>query len=184
MNQSVTSRALLLAAAKELAYGQGLGHVNIRAVATACGVAVGSIYNYFPTKADLIAAVIEDFWRSAVDMEACTPDSGEAFPAYVERLYGVLAGKLSQFQSDWLAQISALGAEERQKGRALEAECFDHMTRGLLAALEACGTHSPLLATPADRSAFAAFVFRNMMGLLRQGAPDCGYLRRVLEALL
>lgn len=184
MNKTVTSREQLLAAAKDLAYAQGLSQVNIRAVAARCGVAVGSIYNYFPTKADLIAAVIEDFWRQAAHMETCVPAEGEPFPAYVSRLYAMLSRELSTFQSGWLSQMSALNAAERQKGRELEGKCFDHIKRGLLRALEACAPASPLCADGADRAAFVEFVFRNLMGLLRQGAPDCAYFRRILEEIL
>ena len=184
MNKSVTSREQLLAAAKEIAYGQGLPQVNIRAVAAKCGVAVGSIYNYFPTKADLIAAVIEDFWRQAAHMESCAPAPGEPFPAYVGRLYATLAGELSAFQSGFLRQMAALSADERQKGRALEEKCFEHIKHGLLHALDGRAGASPLLAAQADRAAFVEFVFYNLMGLLRQGAPDCAYFQRILEELL
>lgn len=179
MNKSVTSREQLLAAAKEIAYGQGLTHVNIRAVATKCGVAVGSIYNYFPTKADLVAAIIEDFWRQAIHREQCVPLENEPFPAYVERLYRELSGNLAAFQSGWLTQISALSTEERRKGRELEARCFSHMREGILAAL------------PRDSGPFsgretelADFVFRYMMALLREGKPDCAFLRALLQQLI
>lgn len=184
MNKSVTSREHLLAAAKELAYGQGLTAVNIRAVAANCGVAVGSIYNYFPTKADLIAAVIEDFWRQATHMETCLPGPGESFPVYVSRLYEMLSHDLSAFQSGFLRQMAALSATERQKGRELEGKCFDHIKQGLLHALAACGASSSLLAGESDQAAFVDFVFRNMMLLLRQGAPDCAYFQRILEKIL
>ena len=184
MNRTVTSREQLLAAAKEIAYGQGLSQVNIRAVASKCGVAVGSIYNYFPTKADLIAAVIEDFWRQAAHMESCVPGPGELFPAYVGRLYSELRRNLSAFQSGWLSQIAALGADERQKGRALEEKCFEHIKRGLLHALEGCPSASPLLADAEGQSAFVDFVFRNLLLLLRRGDSDCTYFQQILEALL
>lgn len=184
LNKSVTSREQLLDAAKGIAYRQGLAAVNIRAVASACGVAVGSVYNYFPTKSDLIAAVIEDFWRNSVHMERCVPIEGESFPAFVERLYADLAAQLAAFQADWLSQIAALGAEERRKGRALEAVCFDHMKRGLGMALSRSGAAGPLLEGEADRTAFIDLVFSTLMSLLRQGSADCAYFRRVLEQLV
>ena len=183
MNRTVTSREQLLAAAKEIAYGQGLSQVNIRAVASKCGVAVGSIYNYFPTKADLIAAVIEDFWRQAAHMESCVPGPGEPFPAYVGRLYSELRRNLSAFQSGWLSQIAALGADERQKGRALEERCFTHLKSGLLHALEG-DPAAPRSGPAAQKEDFVDFVFSNMMALLRAGREDCAYLRQLLEAVL
>lgn len=184
MNHAVTSRAELLSAARDIARESGLSQVNIRAVAARCGVAVGSLYNYFPTKADLIAAVLEDFWRTAIHVDACIPAPGEAFPAYVGRLYADLARSLAAFQSGWLSQLTAQGGEERQKGRALEAKCFDHMKRGIRAALDQSGAGGPVLATEEDRAAFVELVFSLLLSLLRQGQPDCAYLQRVLKALL
>lgn len=184
LHKSVTSREALLSAAKEITYGQGLSALSIRAVAAKCGVAVGSIYNYFPTKADLIAAVIEAFWQSVVHRERCVPMPGESFPTFVGRLYGNLAHNLVDFRSGWLVQISALSAQERQRGRELEARCFDHMKRGLEAALLSSGTTGPLLMCDEDRAAFVQFVFSSLLSLLRCGAPDCAYFQRVLEVLL
>lgn len=181
MNKSVTSREQLLGAAKEIAYRQGLSQVNIRAVAAKCGVAVGSIYNYFPTKADLIAAVIEDFWRSAAHRETCAAQPGEPYPDYVGRLYAQLARDLSAFQSNWLSQISALGAEERQKGRELETKCFAHLKEGLTHAM---ALDPRIAGRPDEWPALTDFTFRNMMSLLRLGAADCAYFQTVLDGYL
>ncbi|MEG0764847.1 MAG: helix-turn-helix domain-containing protein [Pseudoflavonifractor sp.] len=184
MNKIVTGRAQLLAAAKAIAYHDGLSQVNIRAVATRCGVAVGSLYNYFPTKADLIAAVIEDFWQQAIHRETCHPAPGEGFSAFVGRMYGDLSLSLSAFRSDWLQDISRLGAAERTAGRALESQCFAHMQQGLLLALRADPAAQLPPALAADPERFVAFVFRNLLGSLRAQEPDCGFLCALLNALL
>ena len=54
MNTVVTSREQILGAAKEIAALEGVAQISIRGVAKACGVSVGSIYNYFPTKSELV----------------------------------------------------------------------------------------------------------------------------------
>ncbi len=180
MNKSVTSRDQLLAAAKDIAFQQGLAQISIRAVAAQCGVAVGSIYNYFPTKADLIAAVIEDFWRQAAHREHCAPLLGEPFPDYVGRLYGELSANLAEFQSGLLAQMDALSAETREKGRALERRCFDHVRGQLASALAQVPPSPPFRGREAE---LADFTFRYMMALLREGAPDCAFLQTILAAL-
>lgn len=180
INKSITSRESILTAAKEIAFRQGLAQINIRAVAAQCGVAVGSIYNYFLTKSDLIAAVVEDFWRQAAHRETCVPRPGEPFPDYVGRLYGELSTHLSEFQSGLLAQMDALGTETREKSRVLEARCFDHIRDRLTTAL----LQAPGPTRFRGREAQVAdFTFRHMLSLLKEGAPDCAFLQEILAAL-
>ncbi len=59
MNKTVTSREAILAASQKLVMEKGLQAVNMRTVASVCGVAVGSVYNYFPSKAELLTATVE-----------------------------------------------------------------------------------------------------------------------------
>lgn len=66
MKHGLISREQLLKAAKALVLAEGADALNIRRLAAACGVAVGSIYNYFPAKSDLVAAVVGEFWREAI----------------------------------------------------------------------------------------------------------------------
>ena len=63
MNPVVTSKEEILKASRELIQQRGWSAVNIRTVAGACGVSVGSIYNYFDSKAALVSAVVESVWR-------------------------------------------------------------------------------------------------------------------------
>lgn len=183
MNRSVTSKEQLLSAAREMAYTNGLNSVNIRAVAARCGVAVGSIYNYYPTKADLIAAVIEDFWRQATHRDRCVPRLEEPFPDYVARLYEELRRELNDFQTGWLEQISTLNEEIRKKGRALEAKCFAHIKEAMVHALDQdvrVSEDSPAK----NREAFIEFVFHNLMLLLRSEQVSCQYFQQILARVL
>ena len=50
LNKTVTSREAILAASQKLVMEKGLQAVNMRTVASVCGVAVGSVYNYFSLK--------------------------------------------------------------------------------------------------------------------------------------
>ena len=62
MNTVVTSREEILKTSRELIQQQGWSAVNIRSVASACGVSVGSIYNYFDSKSALVGATVESVW--------------------------------------------------------------------------------------------------------------------------
>jgi AcrR family transcriptional regulator len=48
----------ILAAARALAAEGGMGSVQIAAVAERAGIAAGTVYRYFPSKTDLIAALV------------------------------------------------------------------------------------------------------------------------------
>lgn len=62
MNIVVTSKQDILEASRQLIQQQGWKAVNIRSVAAACGVSVGSIYNYYGSKQELVSDTIESIW--------------------------------------------------------------------------------------------------------------------------
>lgn len=64
-NRPVISKEQILDVAYEIATTKGLGALSIRAVAAACGVAVGTVYNSYPTKSDLVNDVVGRFWQRA-----------------------------------------------------------------------------------------------------------------------
>lgn len=57
-----TSKEEILKTSRVLIQQNGWEAVNIRAVAAACGVSVGCIYNYFGSKTDLVSAAVESIW--------------------------------------------------------------------------------------------------------------------------
>ena len=58
-----TSKADILKISRDLIQQNGWAAVNIRAVAAACGVSVGCIYNYFGSKTELVSAAVESIWN-------------------------------------------------------------------------------------------------------------------------
>lgn len=62
MKSQSISKQDILRASRELARTEGLAAINIRSVAAACGVSIGSIYNYFDSKSSLLNAVVASIW--------------------------------------------------------------------------------------------------------------------------
>ena len=52
-NQQVIDKDKLIDQAYSIAAREGISALSVRKLAAACGIAVGSVYMYFPTKADL-----------------------------------------------------------------------------------------------------------------------------------
>ena len=70
-------REKLLEEAKRQVEEQGYSAMTIRSVATACGVGVGTVYNYFPSKDMLVASFMLEDWLVCLGHieENCTEES-------------------------------------------------------------------------------------------------------------
>ena len=56
----------LLLEARQQIEQNGYGAVTIRSIAKGCGVGVGTVYNYFPSKEDLVATYLLSDWKRCV----------------------------------------------------------------------------------------------------------------------
>lgn len=57
----------ILSSAKKRMFQEGYSALSLRSVAKDCGMAVGTIYNYFENKDALIASIMLEDWRKALD---------------------------------------------------------------------------------------------------------------------
>ncbi len=145
-NRPVIQKEQILEAAYRIATTQGLGALSIRAVAAACGVAVGTVYHSYPTKSDLVNDVVGLFWQRAfagrmgaaegVGTASDEPCAGGDFVDFCRELAGEMARALEEFRSDFLDGLTALGAYDLAVARRREAESFAHVRQGLQVALE------------------------------------------------
>ncbi len=81
-------RRRIISAARELVSEGGLGAVQMSSVANAAGVATGTVYRYFPSKAELVAEVFRVVTQWEVDVMAQVAAT-DANPS--QRLEGAIA---------------------------------------------------------------------------------------------
>ena len=77
----------ILIAARDLAVEGGMAAVQIVAIAQRAGIAAGTIYHYFPSKIELVAALVEAL--SATEIEALRR-AGDAAPGPLSALTAVV----------------------------------------------------------------------------------------------
>ena len=95
-------RQEILKQAKIIMEHEGFKGLNMRTVAKECNFAVGTIYNYFPTKNDLLARLMEDYWGKYYGvLENIDQEELELLPK-LRKIYEQLEIFLNTFLETWL----------------------------------------------------------------------------------
>lgn len=117
----------LISEAKRQIEEAGYGAMTIRSVAKGCGVGVGTVYNYFPSKDDLLATYMLSDWNQCVtainavstysDLPApvvrCIHDQLREYARRHQTIFrdeaaaGAFAGSFSRYHSLLRQQLSA-----------------------------------------------------------------------------
>lgn len=173
MNTIVTSREAILEESRRIVMEQGIAAVNMRSVAKACGVAVGSLYNYFPSKADLISAAVEDVWRDIFHMPGGTSDFS-SFIDCLTWLWDRLRKGCVKYPEFFTLHSVSFASSDREKGRQLMEESFRHMKQNLRTALEQDpAIHPDAFQEGFSRDDFIEMVFTLVLSMMLQGQEDC-----------
>jgi AcrR family transcriptional regulator len=110
-------REQLLTEAKKQISERGYADTTIRSVAGACGVGVGTVYNYFKSKEMLIATFVYEDWKKHLDNMRKLP-SGEPY-VLLRGIYHSLkcfaAENEKIFSDDAAAKVVSVGSSARHK---------------------------------------------------------------------
>lgn len=159
-------RALLLKEARRLLEKEGYGKLTMRSVASACGLGVGTAYNYFSSKDMLVASFMLEDWQTALQkMQSCQ----ESGIKKVECVYQSLLEFIAQHQ----ALFSDLNA---QKSYSAGSAIWHKQLRDQLAAavLPACSDQDGFL---------SQFIADSLLSWSAEG-KDFSHLSPIIEKLL
>lgn len=184
MNTVVTSKEEILKASRELIQREGWSAVNIRSVAAACRVSVGSIYNYFDSKAALIGAAVESVWCEIFHR----PEDGAVFQdtqACLTWLYGRMEYGCKQYPGFFNLHSLGFMGEDKTDGREKMQQTWQHILEGLCSVLRRDSKVRPdAFNDQFTAEKFADFLFSLMLSaLLRQDYDPSAVLEIVRRTL-
>lgn len=134
MNHVVTSRDEILKTSRELIRQEGWSAVNIRSVAAACGVSVGSIYHYFDSKAVLMGATVESVWCEIFHR----PEDADVFQdtqACITWLYERMEYGCKQYPGFFTLHSLGFMGEDKSDGKRRMQQTWRHIVQGLCSVL-------------------------------------------------
>nr|WP_270941766.1 TetR/AcrR family transcriptional regulator [Romboutsia lituseburensis] len=114
---------------KEIAYREGISGINMRKVASQCELSLGTIYNYYTTKVDIIFDIIEDLWNECFDEIDKIYNSKEGFFKQTEFLYFHTLQYLSKFENNWIKDLIILTSNDKEKAKERECELVEKFTQ-------------------------------------------------------
>ena len=102
-------RERLLAEVEKQIETSGYSAVNIRSVAKACGVGVGTVYNYFPSKEALVATHLLVDWKLCMDTITRTAESATDPEPVLGCIYRQLVSFADRHQAVFRDEAAAAG---------------------------------------------------------------------------
>lgn len=133
MNKPVTSKEEILRVCRSIAKEDGISAINIRNVAAKCEISVGSMYNYFSSKADLLSNTVASIWMDIFHM------SGGEFPKdFIPCLEWVFKGieiGREKYPGFYAFHSVIFTSKNKAEGKAIMDKYLNHMKISLLAAL-------------------------------------------------
>ncbi|MEG2482758.1 MAG: TetR/AcrR family transcriptional regulator [Lachnospiraceae bacterium] len=181
MNKVITSKEAILAISCKMAAKDGIQALNMRSVASACGVAVGSIYNYFPSKADLIASTIEMVWRDIFQMEEGYKDI-YSFTDCVLWIFDSVCESAAQFPDFFTMHAMGISTSDKETGRRTMDRYLEHIKQGMLIALQRDKeVRRDAFDEAFQMEAFVEFVFGNLWTLFIQKQQSCDILLEIIR---
>lgn len=184
MNTIVTSKEEILKTSRELIRREGWSAVNIRSVAAACGVSVGSIYNYFDSKTDLLGATVESVWCEIFRR----PEDRVVFQdtqACITWLYGRMEYGCKQYPGFFTLHSLGFMGEDKSDGKRRMQQTWQHILDGLRSVLQRDAKVRPDAFTEQfTAEKFADLLFSLMLSaLLRQDYDPAAVLEIVRRTL-
>lgn len=135
MNTVVTSREDILKTSRELIRQQGWSAINIRSVASACGVSVGSIYYYFDSKAALASATVESVW-SEIFHRPQDRDVFQDIQACITWMYSRMEYGCKQYPGFFTLHSLGFMREDKADGKRRMQQAWQHILDELCSVLK------------------------------------------------
>ena len=184
MNVSVTSKETIMQVCRNIVSQKGLQSLNMRSVADECHIALGTLYNYYSDKNDLLLATIESVWHDTFHANQCCKKTA-SFPEYVNNIFNCIQKGTQTYPNFFTAHSISIAKSQRGEAKSIMEHYFEHIKERMLEVLHkdqylSDAAFSSIL----TESDFIDFVLDHIMILLIRGASDCDALVEMIRRII
>ncbi len=184
LNTSVTSKEAILETCRNLVSEKGLSSLNMRAVAEACEVALGSIYYYFPSKSDLLIAAIESVWEDIFKLKSREVPQ-MSFIEYIDKCFEHIQLGIRKYPNFFtIHSISFLAAGQNKAHASMERYLAQIREKMLHTLQNDNRMNKAIFSESFTEADFVDFVLSNIVCFLIQKKDNCEVLLKVIESTI
>lgn len=184
MNTVITSKEAILDKSRQLVTQQGWSAVNIRSVAAACGVSVGSIYNYFTSKSDLITATVESIWRDIFHFSE-RETRFEHFSECVDWIFDSMKKGSENYPGFFSSHSMHFLSGDKTDGQQMMAQSWQHIQMELLSVLEGDSAVRPdAFDQTFTQQKFVEIIFSLIVSALLRQNYDSGSVMQLIDRVI
>lgn len=175
-------REAIVAAARALAAEGGMAAVQIAPVAARAGIAAGTVYRYFPSKTELVAAVMATVSERELAAMRAAADAAPGPLSALAAAVTTFAGRaLQRRRLAWAAIAEPVEPEIDAMRRAYRQALAAELENRLAACVRA--GHLPEQDVRLSAAAVAGALVEGLLGPLAPDAPTSADARAAVQAL-
>ncbi|WP_250278476.1 TetR/AcrR family transcriptional regulator [[Clostridium] colinum] len=128
-------RQLIVETSKKLALENGVPSMNIRLIAKECNIAVGSIYNYFSSKSELLMCTMESIWKELFNVNSNNLHF-DNFTDCVKWLFKTIDACSKKYPDFFALHYVNFNVNEKTKGRKMREYFLNNFKNILINSLK------------------------------------------------
>lgn len=184
MNTFITSKEAILEIARKIVQKEGIQALNMRKVAQESQIALGTLYNYFSNKEDLIICTVESIWKEIFHTSPVEKENSN-FIGYLAMIYNAALDGCRNYPG--FLNGHSISIASNRKGDAISAmhHSFLHMKMHMEKALQADQKiKADVFSDSFSKDEFLGFILDNMLSTLVKGEDNCSFLLKVVSRIL
>lgn len=184
MNTVITSREDIMRECRLIVAEKGLKTLNMRLVAGKCHIALGTLYNYYADKDELVLATVESIWKD-IFHAGWQYWEASSFSGYVEKLYAHICQSARLYPHFLTGHSISIAGSKQGEAKGVMEHTFVHMKSGMLKVLQEDSAVAENAFSPAfSEEAFIDFVLNNLLILLVKEQQDCSVLLEIINRVI
>jgi AcrR family transcriptional regulator len=111
---------------RQMMADEGYENLNVRSVAGKCGIGMGTIYNYYHSKEEIVAEIVLEDWNVILRRMDQANRVGREPMARLESVFGLLQEFIVGFHGTWVQMSMASGTPPDNQGMRCRRHDYRH----------------------------------------------------------